>query len=47
MSKCKITLTETLWVDVGGEKYEDLSIDKSSLQEYGVNTLDPRLPISS
>ena len=28
MSKCKQTLAETLWVDVGGEKCESPSMDK-------------------
>ena len=47
MSKCKRTLLETHQVDVVGKKCEAPSIDKSSLREYGVNRVDPRLPIAA
>ena len=45
VSKFKQTLAETLRADVGGKKCEDPSMDKFSLQEYGVKRVYMRLPI--
>ena len=46
LSKFKSILARTLQVYAGGNKCEAAPMYKSSLQEYGFKTLEPRLSIA-